>query len=205
ASEQTVESFTTEATARIASKSPGLAAAKPASITSTRRRSSCLPMRTFSSRVIAAPGLCSPSRMVVSKMINASFMGISVSCRWSDPPRDSGAAGCCTNCGVGYLAREAQQQQAQRGRAEGQGTDAKGFAAAHGINIAGARGLGKSALRLLRRKLAARLAAVAQQECRDVVRAVLVGHVERRHAGQVVHVRVGAGGEQHLDRFLESH
>jgi hypothetical protein len=27
-------------------------------------------MRSFSSRVIEAPGLCSPSRMVVSKMIN---------------------------------------------------------------------------------------------------------------------------------------
>jgi len=33
---------------------------------------------------------------------------------------------------VGYLAREAQQQ-AQRGRAEGREDDAKGFAAAHGV------------------------------------------------------------------------
>jgi hypothetical protein len=77
ASEQIVESFTAAATAWIASKSPGLEAAKPASITSTRRRSSCLPMRTFSSRVMAAPGLCSPSRIVVSKMINALRMGLS--------------------------------------------------------------------------------------------------------------------------------
>jgi hypothetical protein len=29
-------------------------------------------MRSFSSRVIEAPGLCSPSRMVVSKMIKLS-------------------------------------------------------------------------------------------------------------------------------------
>jgi hypothetical protein len=74
ASEQTVESFTAAATARIASKSPGLEAAKPASITSTRRRSSCLPMRILSSFVMAAPGLCSPSRIVVSKMISWSRM-----------------------------------------------------------------------------------------------------------------------------------
>jgi hypothetical protein len=48
----------------------GLAMGKPASITSTRIRSSILAMRTFSSLVIDAPGLCSPSRKVVSKMIN---------------------------------------------------------------------------------------------------------------------------------------
>ena len=60
------------ATACTASKSPGLAIGKPASMTSTRMRSSALAMRTFSSRVIDAPGLCSPSRRVVSKMINLS-------------------------------------------------------------------------------------------------------------------------------------
>ena len=66
------------ATACTASKSPSLAAGKPASITSTRMRSSCLPMRTLSSRVIEAPGLCSPSRMVVSNMIKWS-------CMWASP------------------------------------------------------------------------------------------------------------------------
>jgi hypothetical protein len=98
ASEHTVESFTAAATARIASKSPGLEAAKPASITSTRRRSSCLPIRTFSSLFMAAPGLCSPSRIVVSKMINASCMGFSKV--WMDssaPP--AGAAVCCAKIG----------------------------------------------------------------------------------------------------------
>ncbi len=80
ASEHTVESRTVAATARIASKSPGLEAAKPASITSTRRRSSCLAMRTFSSLVMAAPGLCSPSRMVVSKMMTWFFTEFSVQC-----------------------------------------------------------------------------------------------------------------------------
>jgi hypothetical protein len=58
------------AIARTASKSPLDDDAKPASITSTRSRSSCLAIRSFSSRVIDAPGLCSPSRKVVSKMIN---------------------------------------------------------------------------------------------------------------------------------------
>jgi hypothetical protein len=43
-------------------------AAKPASITSTRSRSSCRAMRSFSSFVMEAPGDCSPSRSVVSKM-----------------------------------------------------------------------------------------------------------------------------------------
>src|SRR5690625_2500352 len=65
---QTVLSRMAEATAFTASKSPGLATAKPASMTSTRRRSSMRAMRTFSSRVMEAPGLCSPSRRVVSKM-----------------------------------------------------------------------------------------------------------------------------------------
>ena len=63
-----VDSRTTEAIALMDSKSPCEAAAKPASMTSTRRRSSCLAMRTFSSLVIDAPGDCSPSRSVVSKM-----------------------------------------------------------------------------------------------------------------------------------------
>jgi len=60
----------TPAIARTASKSPLDAAGKPASITSTRMRSSARAMRSFSSLVIDAPGLCSPSRMVVSKMMS---------------------------------------------------------------------------------------------------------------------------------------
>src|SRR5471032_1224002 len=68
-SEQMVDSRTTEAIALMDSKSPCDAAAKPASMTSTRRRSSCLAMWTFSSLVIDAPGDCSPSRKVVSKMM----------------------------------------------------------------------------------------------------------------------------------------
>ena len=46
---------------------------KPASMTSTRMRSSCRAMRIFSSFVIDAPGLCSPSRIVVSNMIRCFF------------------------------------------------------------------------------------------------------------------------------------
>ena len=57
-----------------ASKSPFDDAAKPASITSTFRRSSWRAMRSFSSFVIEAPGDCSPSRKVVSKMIRLSVM-----------------------------------------------------------------------------------------------------------------------------------
>jgi hypothetical protein len=60
-----------------ASKSPLELAANPASITSTFSRSSWRAMRSFSSRVIEAPGDCSPSRKVVSKMINLSAMWFS--------------------------------------------------------------------------------------------------------------------------------
>jgi hypothetical protein len=59
-----------------ASKSPLELAAKPASITSTFRRSSWRAMRSFSSRVMEAPGDCSPSRKVVSKMMSLSAMGL---------------------------------------------------------------------------------------------------------------------------------
>ena len=52
---------------RTASASPGEAAGNPASMTSTRSRASCLAIVTFSSTVSAAPGVCSPSRRVVSK------------------------------------------------------------------------------------------------------------------------------------------
>src|SRR5574343_1670673 len=58
----------------MASKSPGEAAAKPASITSTRIFSNWRATRIFSSLVIDAPGLCSPSRRVVSKITRCCFM-----------------------------------------------------------------------------------------------------------------------------------
>jgi hypothetical protein len=44
----------------------------PRSHTSTRMRSNALAIRIFSSRVIDAPGLCSPSRKVVSKIMSLS-------------------------------------------------------------------------------------------------------------------------------------
>ena len=69
-SPHTVASLITLAIARTASKSPLDEAGKPASITSTRMRSSARAMRSFSSLVMDAPGLCSPSRMVVSKMMS---------------------------------------------------------------------------------------------------------------------------------------
>ena len=68
AKEHTTERSTTSATDAIAKASPSLAAAKPASIRSTPNRSSWRAICTFSSRVMAAPGDCSPSRKVVSKI-----------------------------------------------------------------------------------------------------------------------------------------
>src|SRR5690606_38630109 len=58
------------------SKSPLELAAKPASITSTFSRSSWRAMRSFSSLVMDAPGDCSPSRKVVSKMIRRSLISV---------------------------------------------------------------------------------------------------------------------------------
>jgi hypothetical protein len=100
ASEQTVESLTELAIERTASKSPLLEAAKPASITSTRSRSSCLAMRSFSSRVIEAPGLCSPSRSVVSKMIRRSMVALRTGVM---PPASRGRQGKLELWGGGYL------------------------------------------------------------------------------------------------------
>ncbi len=74
ASEQTVESLMWSAIDLTASKSPLELAAKPASITSTRSRSSWRAMRSFSSLVMEAPGDCSPSRKVVSNMMSLSVM-----------------------------------------------------------------------------------------------------------------------------------
>ena len=52
-----------------ASKSPFEAMGNPASITSTPSSASISAMRIFSSKFIEAPGECSPSRSVVSKMM----------------------------------------------------------------------------------------------------------------------------------------
>ena len=68
-SEHTVDLVIVLAMVLMASKSPGLAAAKPASITSTPNFSNWRAIRIFSSLVMAAPGDCSPSRKVVSKMM----------------------------------------------------------------------------------------------------------------------------------------
>lgn len=64
----TVDSVTVPAIAFTASKSPWDAIGKPASMISTPISSSTAAMRSFSSRFIDAPGDCSPSRIVVSKM-----------------------------------------------------------------------------------------------------------------------------------------
>ena len=66
---QTVLSVTISAILRTASKSPLEAIGKPASITSTPISSRILASSSFSSSDIEAPGDCSPSRMVVSKMM----------------------------------------------------------------------------------------------------------------------------------------
>src|SRR6266567_2270327 len=92
------------AIALTAAKSPFDEAGKPASITSTFSRSSCLAMRIFSSRVIDAPGLCSPSRRVVSKMINRSGMGhLQAGRTGMIPPPGLTGRGAHNKKGVDYL------------------------------------------------------------------------------------------------------
>ncbi len=54
-------------------RSSGEAAGKPASITSTPRRAKPKAISSFSAEVSAAPGDCSPSRRVVSKIVTWSF------------------------------------------------------------------------------------------------------------------------------------
>ena len=56
------------AISRTASKSPGEAIGKPASMTSTPRSTRAWATSSFSARFMLAPGDCSPSRSVVSKM-----------------------------------------------------------------------------------------------------------------------------------------
>src|SRR5580704_8267884 len=59
---------TFSAIVRTAARSSGEAAGKPASMTSTPRRASARATSSFSGDVIVAPGDCSPSRSVVSKI-----------------------------------------------------------------------------------------------------------------------------------------
>ena len=60
--------WTSRAIACTASKSPGEAIGKPASMTSTPRRASWWAISSFSPVFSEMPGDCSPSRSVVSKM-----------------------------------------------------------------------------------------------------------------------------------------
>ena len=64
---QITEPRTLRAISRTASKSPGEAMGKPASITSTPSSTSAWATSIFSARFMLAPGDCSPSRSVVSK------------------------------------------------------------------------------------------------------------------------------------------
>src|SRR5690606_28461366 len=74
ASPATTAFFTCLATATTASKSPFEAMGKPASMMSTPISSRASATCSFSSSVMVAPGLCSPSRSVVSKMYTRSLL-----------------------------------------------------------------------------------------------------------------------------------
>ncbi len=65
---QGIEFFKILLTSVTDSKSPGEAIGNPASIISTPNSSKTLEIWIFSSRLIDAPGDCSPSRIVVSNI-----------------------------------------------------------------------------------------------------------------------------------------
>ena len=65
---QTDEPVTSAAMARTASKSPTEAMGNPASMTSTPSAASARAISSFSAMFMLAPGDCSPSRKVVSKI-----------------------------------------------------------------------------------------------------------------------------------------
>ena len=62
------EPRTSRAISATESKSPFETIGKPASMTSTPMRASCWAISSFSVSFIDAPGACSPSRSVVSKI-----------------------------------------------------------------------------------------------------------------------------------------
>ena len=74
--------FDWAATALTAAKSPSEAAGKPASMMSTPMSSSRFASSSFSLCVIDAPGDCSPSRMVVSKMNTRGFFADFAAWSW---------------------------------------------------------------------------------------------------------------------------
>src|SRR5262249_8554337 len=76
---------TASATRATESKSPGDETANPASITSTLSFSSWRAMITFSSTFMVAPGDCSPSRNVVSKIHTVS-LSCAICHLHSEPP-----------------------------------------------------------------------------------------------------------------------
>src|SRR3954447_13677248 len=67
------EFFERRAISLTAWKSPSEVIGKPASMTSTPMSSSISAMSSFSSKVMVAPGHCSPSRKVVSNMMTRSL------------------------------------------------------------------------------------------------------------------------------------
>ena len=129
ASEQTTLSLTFLAISLTARKSPSEAIAKPASITSTPICSSTSAIFSFSGTVIEAPGDCSPSRSVVSKMMmrsssaarGAADGAATVLGGLADMDRFLSGGGWtlrCSRCPLNTRARAAAQGQLSRSSAE---------------------------------------------------------------------------------------
>ena len=76
ASPQITEFLARRAISWTLSKSPWLAMGKPASMISTPISSSSSATSSFSSKVMVAPGHCSPSRRVVSKITTRPLRGV---------------------------------------------------------------------------------------------------------------------------------
>ena len=87
---QTDEPVTSAAMARTASKSPTEAIGNPASMTSTPSAASARATSIFSAMFMLAPGDCSPSRKVVSKIRTRFGLGLGM------PARSNSGAGTCS-------------------------------------------------------------------------------------------------------------
>src|SRR5258706_13591023 len=146
-------------------------------------------MRTFSSFVIAAPGLCSPSRMVVSKMIRWSRMFCLRMPDGLTRPAVPERPGAATTVVGRFSARGAAAGPA---RVRCPGREARNRRLRSWGHYSRDRA---EPSRLLGSELLAGLGAVAKEDGRDVVGAVVVGDVERGHSRGVVQVRIGASGQ----------
>src|SRR5262245_1782861 len=152
ASESTTGFPTAAATRCTASKSPSDEAANPASMTSTPRRSSWRAITSFSSMFMVAPGDCSPSRSVVSKICTRSIVALPFRHGRFEPARTpetrkpraarSARGPCVGGCWLPLHPR-ARRGRARKQEAAGERLEASGVSGHGGSRLTAGYGLVK--------------------------------------------------------------